>query len=151
MLSLKKAAVEPTGPWSVATMTDASTGSPPNGTLRFVSRMFSASRGASTPPGEEDVELDSLPSLPRNRSHGNSYTHYRDFPLSSNPSRISDVYNTSWLGNSVVLRVDICVHIANRRRFFCAQLHLILWSGLVVVHGNVTSHRAMFATLVPWS
>ena len=67
MLSLKKAAAEPTGPWSIATMTDVSTGRPPDEAPRFTSRIFGASRETSTPPNEGDVELDSLPSVLRNR------------------------------------------------------------------------------------
>ncbi|KAF9648022.1 hypothetical protein BDM02DRAFT_2449903 [Thelephora ganbajun] len=66
MLSLKRAAIEPTLPWSLATMTLSSHGTgtrPGVGTLHFVSRTFDVSHGIPrtlTPPDEEDVELESM-------------------------------------------------------------------------------------------
>jgi hypothetical protein len=62
MLSLKKAAAEPMGSWSVATMTDVNTG-----TLHFTPQMLGAQREASTLSNEGDMELESVPSLLRNR------------------------------------------------------------------------------------
>ncbi|KAF9648024.1 hypothetical protein BDM02DRAFT_3129359 [Thelephora ganbajun] len=66
MLSLKKAAIEPTLPWSLATMTLSGHGTgarPGVGTLHFVSRTFDVSHEIPrtlTPPDEEDVELESM-------------------------------------------------------------------------------------------
>jgi hypothetical protein len=66
MLSLKKAAAEPTGAWSVTTMSNFSLGRPPgDGTLYFASPTLDTE--ISAPPDEEGMELDSVPELPRNR------------------------------------------------------------------------------------
>ena len=68
MLSLKKAAAEPTGAWSVATMTTFSMEwSPKDGTPDFASQTFGGSREISAPPNEGGMELESGPGLFRNR------------------------------------------------------------------------------------
>ena len=68
MLSLKKAAAEPKGAWSVATMTNFSVGWPPrDGTLEFASQTFDGSGKSSAPPNGENMELESGPGLFRNR------------------------------------------------------------------------------------
>lgn len=64
MVSLKKAAVEPVGPWSLAAMTDFGSGGSSGGSLRFASRMFYVSRKISetlVTPDEEAMELEPAP------------------------------------------------------------------------------------------
>lgn len=64
MLSVKRAAVEPTGLWSLSTMGGSGRGGPAeDGTLRFASRIFGVSPEAvsTSPSSEGDIELDSLP------------------------------------------------------------------------------------------
>ena len=69
MLSLKKAATEPTELWSLSTMGDLRRGKfPEQGSIQFTSYGFNASHGVSEtlpPPNHEGVELDSMPRLPR--------------------------------------------------------------------------------------
>lgn len=72
MVSLKKAAALPAGPWSIATMTgDHYNGRlPGDGNLRFASSTFDVSHETSeTPanPGEEGIELEFTLRLPRKR------------------------------------------------------------------------------------
>jgi hypothetical protein len=68
MLSLKKAAAEPRGAWSVATMTTFGPGKPlGGGTLAFASQTLSESCESSAPPNEENMELEFVPGLFRNR------------------------------------------------------------------------------------
>lgn len=65
MLSLKKAAVEPTRPWSIETMSDSGRATH----INFASRVLGASHETleTLPfPNEEGVELDSMPRAPRN-------------------------------------------------------------------------------------
>lgn len=62
MLSVKRAAVEPTGLWSLSTMAGSRRGEPAeDGTLQFASQIFGAPPEAVTSPSEGDIELDSLP------------------------------------------------------------------------------------------
>ncbi|KAF9646676.1 hypothetical protein BDM02DRAFT_3118320 [Thelephora ganbajun] len=65
MLSLKKAATDPTGPWSLATMADTDRGrSPEGGTLRFTSWVSSGPHQVSetlNPPSEVDIEIEFVP------------------------------------------------------------------------------------------
>ncbi|KAF9643257.1 hypothetical protein BDM02DRAFT_1545403 [Thelephora ganbajun] len=68
MLSLKKVATEPKGSWSLSTMTNP--GWRVSSDLRFVSQTFGMPHETpETPasPNEEDVELESMARLPRNR------------------------------------------------------------------------------------
>jgi hypothetical protein len=70
MLSLKKAAAEPEGPWSVDTMRSVSWGSSgEGGAIRFAPWQVSGGTDqlslTPTPP-DEDIELGAIPSLPRN-------------------------------------------------------------------------------------
>ena len=66
MLSLKKAAVEPTRPWSLETMTGCSTSTPSQvGTIRFAPRTFEVSE-TPFPQNEEDVDSE-LETEPRFR------------------------------------------------------------------------------------
>ncbi|KAF9643583.1 hypothetical protein BDM02DRAFT_3123236 [Thelephora ganbajun] len=71
MLSLKKAATEPNELWSFSTMANFDTErSPEDGTIRFVSRTFDVPfeiSDTTTSPNGEDIELESIPRLPRNR------------------------------------------------------------------------------------
>jgi hypothetical protein len=65
MLSLKKASVKPTGPWSLQTVS-APSGPREAGTLRFQSRAAGVSLQApeilnQSISGGEDVELEPLP------------------------------------------------------------------------------------------
>lgn len=65
MLSLKKAATEPTGLWSLETMGDHRRGS-----IQFASHVFDVSHETSEsfpPPDEEGIELDFMPQIPRDR------------------------------------------------------------------------------------
>ncbi|KAF9783518.1 hypothetical protein BJ322DRAFT_1110412 [Thelephora terrestris] len=64
MLSLKKAANEPHGPWSVETMTDSGRATRRMETIRFASRAFDESHRTSetlSSPNGEDIELESAP------------------------------------------------------------------------------------------
>ena len=69
MLSLKKAATEPTGMWSLSTMGDFGRGMfSDQETIQFVSHEFNVSHEISEtlpPPNGEDIELDSVPQMPR--------------------------------------------------------------------------------------
>ncbi|KAF9652176.1 hypothetical protein BDM02DRAFT_3109597, partial [Thelephora ganbajun] len=71
MLSLKKAAVEPRGTWSLTTMGDSGRGMPPEDeTLHFASRVPGRSgQVLETPtlPNEVYIELESAPRRPQNR------------------------------------------------------------------------------------
>jgi hypothetical protein len=63
MLSLKKAASEPTGLWSLSTMGE-------RGTISFASPGIDASQGTSgglCSPDGEDIELDFVLQLPQDR------------------------------------------------------------------------------------
>ena len=71
MLSLKKAATEPTGMWSLSTMGDFRRGRfPGQETIQFASYGFNASyeiQETLPPPNGEDIELDFMPQSPRDR------------------------------------------------------------------------------------
>lgn len=70
MLSLKKAAIEPTGPWSLTTMTNLSTGGAPEDSVSFASPGLGGSHEiseTSAPRNEEDIELELMSRSPRNR------------------------------------------------------------------------------------
>ena len=66
MLSLKKAAAEPFGQWSISTMTDRDRGATTGlATIQFTPRPLNGSREASEPttisPDEGEVELEFIP------------------------------------------------------------------------------------------
>ena len=67
MLSLKKAAVEPRGPWSQATTPDfGRRGSPGDGTFCLVPPTLGGSyEHPEIPKNKEDIKLESMPRLPQ--------------------------------------------------------------------------------------
>ena len=69
MLSLKRAAAEPTGMWSLSAMGDFGRGMfSDRATIQFASCGFSVSHEISEtlpPLNGEDIELDSVPQMPR--------------------------------------------------------------------------------------
>jgi len=78
MLSLKKAAVEPAGPWSLSTMSEpVGVTARERRTTRFTLRMPYGSYGASvtsTLSDTVDIELEYTPRLPRNRAGPSDFT-----------------------------------------------------------------------------
>ena len=69
MLSLKKVATEQMGLWSLSTMGDLRRGRPDRGTIQFASPFGESYETSETlpPSNEEEIELDSVPKLPRDR------------------------------------------------------------------------------------
>ena len=72
MLSLKKATVQPSKPWSLDTMTTVSQGtSTDDGRTGYSAQRVRGGLDETSPtpavPNEEDIELGAVPRLPRNR------------------------------------------------------------------------------------